>query len=104
MEQNDENEGYDEKQRKRQWMMRFRKVNDGICGEKTKPKWPKSKNNQMKIESTNQSWFEMTTFKTEQKHENQEENKEITEIDEKQKKIDGNDWNRWVSRIHKKTQ
>ena len=53
---------------------------------------------------TNQPWLEMTTFKTEQKHEKQEENKKITEIDEKQKKIDGNDWNRWVSRIHKKTQ
>jgi len=46
----------------------------------------------------------MTTFKTEQKHENQKENKKITEIDEKQKKIDENYWKRWVSRIHKKTQ
>ena len=62
----------------------------------------------MKIESTNkptnQPWLEMTTFKTEQKHENQKENKEITEIYEKQKKIDGNYWNRWVSRNHMKFQ
>ena len=65
----------------------------------------KGENNQMKVGITaSQSWLEMITFKTEQKHRNQKENKEITEIDEKQKKIDGNDWKRWVSRIHKKTQ
>ena len=64
----------------------------------------KQSNEESTNKPTNQPWFEMITFKTEQKHENQKENKKITEIDEKQKKIDGNDWNRWVSRIHKKTQ
>jgi len=46
----------------------------------------------------------MITFKTEQKRRNQKENKKITEIDEKQKKIDENDWKRWVSRNHMKFQ
>ena len=86
-------------------MIRFRKVNDGICGGKRESQNGKGENNQMKVGITaSQPWLEMTTFKTEQKHWNQKENKEITEIDEKQKKIDGNDWNRWVSRIHMKLQ
>jgi len=83
MEQNDENDGYDEKQMKNNEWWDSERGMGGIGGKKDeKPEWRED-------QPSNQQWLEIITFKTEQKHRNQKENKEI---DRHKWKTEENGW------------